>query len=309
MSMGNKKVKKIRIMGAIAALVVLFLIFALRVVSKSGVFYEKGHIQPTLVSEKHTGSDENISILIDSSGNTSETRILPPNGYERIQAESGSLLEYMRNMKLLPDGSKVVLHNGDEIASDAVAVFELDIDELQQCADSIIRIYSEYFYSRGEYDKINFSLTNGTVMKYADWRSGKRLIAAGSFAKLFTLAGTDESYDCFRAYLSAVMNYAGTKSLSEESERISLDELAPGDMLLHGGTPGHVVLVIDKAVSDTGEKCYLLAQGFMPARSFHVITNPLHGDDPWYYESEMTGNVDAAGYIFSDDEFYRWHEF
>lgn len=309
MNISSKKVRKIRILGVLSAIAVLILIFAVRIIMKSGVFYEKGRTPLPLAAEQYTGSDENTLALIDSSGNMPETRILPPDGYRRIDAENGSLLKFMRNMSLSPDGTPVVLHNGQEIARYAAAVYAMDVDELQQCADSIIRIYSEYLYSRGEYDKINFSLTNGTLMRYTDWREGKRLIALGSFAKLFKLADTDESYDCFRAYLSAVMNYAGTQSLSKESELISLEELAPGDMLLRGGTPGHVVLVIDQAVNENGESCFLLAQGHMPAQSFHIITNPARADDPWYYAAEMTGNIDAAGYVFSADELYRWRNF
>lgn len=309
MNASNKKTNKIRIIGAIVIAAALVVIAGARIFDRAGVFYDKGHQPPAVAPQKNVGEDKNSAALIDSSGFTSETRVITPPGFTRADAVEGSLLEYMRGMELQPDGSPVRLYSGEIIDSRAAAVYSMDVDSLQQCADSVIRIYSEYLYSHGQYDKISFSLTNGTVMDYSEWRSGKRLIALGSFAKCFKLAGNDESYDCFRAYLSAVMNYAGTKSLSEDSEKISAEELAPGDMLLHGGTPGHVALVIDKAVNSENEVCFLLAQGYMPARSFHILNNPKHEDDPWYYASEMTDKIDIGDFIFENDELYRWNEF
>lgn len=45
----------------------------------------------------------------------------------------------------------------------------------------------------------------------------------------------------------------------------------------------------------------MLAQGYMPAQEFHVLNNPLHEQDPWYYETEMTFPLSTAEYVFSDE--------
>ena len=144
------------------------------------------------------------------------------------------------------------------------------------------------------------------LMKYTDWRKGKRLVAAGSFSTQLKLKGKNKSYECFRAYLECVMNYAGTKSLYDESETIPLSDFKPGDILLIPGSPGHVVLAVDMAVNADGEKCYLFAQGYMPAQSFHMIENDKHLDDPWFYESELKEKFRVGSYTFTDDNVRRW---
>lgn len=247
--------------------------------------------------------------LFDVNGMTAATRILPPEGYTRISAQSGSLLEYMRNMELLPNGNGIVTYDGEKVDRACAAVYALDIGgkDLQQCADSIIRVYSEYYWSRGEYDKIAFHLTNGFLMDYPTWRDGKRLVAAGSIAKWMPLASYDDSYDCFRAYLEGVMNYAGTKSLEAESETIDLADLRPGDLLDAGGSPGHAVLVVDAAENEAGEKCFLLAQGYMPAQSFHILEHPTHTDDPWFYAEDLTYPIQMGGNVFFEGSIRRWN--
>ncbi|MBQ8906686.1 MAG: hypothetical protein IJY85_10020 [Ruminococcus sp.] len=250
------------------------------------------------------------SALIYADGMTQETRIGTPAGYERVPADAGSLLAFMRNMEVLPHGNPIVTYAGDELNTHCAAVYALDIGahDLQQCADSVIRVYSEYFWSQEEYDRIAFHLTNGELMQYTDWRDGKRLVAAGSFTKQLKLASENSSYACFRAYLECVMHYAGTKSLYAESETIPLSDLRPGDLLLIPGAPGHVILTVDIATNADGETCWLFAQGFMPAQSFHMIENDAHPDDPWYYSSELEGTFRVGSYSFNQENIRRWQD-
>lgn len=251
---------------------------------------------------------ESDSKLIDINGKTQETRILTPEGYERVQADDDSLLHFMRNMELLPNGNPIVTYAGNELHNNCAGVYAMDIGahDLQQCADSVIRVYSEYFWSQEKYEEIEFHLTNGELMRYTDWRNGDRLVAAGDFAFQLRLRGKNDSYECFRAYLECVMNYAGTKSLYAESETIPLSELKAGDLLLIPGAPGHVILTVDMAENESGEKCYLFAQGFMPAQSFHIVNNKAHSEDPWYYASEMEGTFHVDSYSFTQDAIRRW---
>lgn len=65
-----------------------------------------------------------------------------------------------------------------------------------------------------------------------------------------------------------------------------------GDVLVRGGSPGHVVMVLAVAKSLTGRTRVMLGQGFMPAQQFHVLRS-MDGlawwsgaADPWF---------DAAG--------------
>ena len=44
-----------------------------------------------------------------------------------------------------------------------IAVFKLPIENenLQQCADSVMRVYAEYYWNTKQYDKIQFHLSDG----------------------------------------------------------------------------------------------------------------------------------------------------
>ena len=87
-------------------------------------------------------------------GKTLETRILTPDGFERVPVEKGSFGEYLRNYPLLPDDIKLPVYDGTTFNStDVAAVFDisLEADGYQQCADSIIRLYSDYFYETNQF--------------------------------------------------------------------------------------------------------------------------------------------------------------
>ncbi len=102
--------------------------------------------------------------LIDPKGDTILSRILPPKGYERADATNGSFDEFLRNYPLLPDGSPVLLYDGSiKQQQSAVCVFDMYLGEkdLQQCADSVMRIYAEYMRIGENADKIAFHFVNG----------------------------------------------------------------------------------------------------------------------------------------------------
>ena len=71
-----------------------------------------------------------------------------------------------------------------------------------------------------------------------------------------------------------------------------------GDIFIQSGSPGHVVMVVDISENLEGKKAFLLAQGYMPAQEFHLLKNPLHEDDPWYYEEEVTYPFETPEYTF-----------
>lgn len=262
-----------------------------------------------------TGSSNitNQPSFINPDGSSLDTRISVPLGYSRVESREDEITGFIRRLPLKEDGSKVLKFNGSPIGNqdNHVAVFDIDVGDrnLQQCADSIIRVYAEYYWSLGEYDKIAFHLTNGFYMNYTKWRDGYRIRVDGNNVTWNKSASFDDSYETFIKYMEMVFAYAGTLSLSAESSAISLDELLPGDMLLMGGSPGHCVLVVDMAYDEDGNRCFLLAQGYMPAQDFHVLTNPLHPEDPWYYEEEMTFPIETPSWTFEEGSMRRWAEF
>ena len=243
---------------------------------------------------------------------TIETRINPPEGYHRSDAKKGSFLEFTRALELKPDGSAVILYNGSKKSNQTAqaAIFALDVGDkdLQQCADSIMRVYAEYYWQSNKTDKIKFHLTNGFLMDYANWRKGNRIKVDGNSVSWISSNKYDDSYLTFRKYLTNVMVYAGTMSLDAECKILPVSDLKAGDLILKGGSPGHCVLVVDTCINDNGEKCYLLAQGYMPAQDFHVLKNPKKDGCPWYFKEDFTGTIETPEYTFVESNIKRWNE-
>lgn len=246
--------------------------------------------------------------ILNKEGMTLESRFLTPDGYARA-AEEGSLAEFLRGYALKEDGSPVLLYDGSKKKKQNVhaAVFKLPIEaeNLQQCADSIMRVYAEYFYHTGQAEKIAFHFSNGFLAEYGKWRQGNRIKVDGNDAYWVDTASYDDSYETFQAYLRMVFAYAGTQSMVRESEELSLEEIEIGDVFLKGGSPGHVVMVVDMCRREDGKKAFLLAQGYMPAQEFHVLKNPEHEEDPWYYEEEITYPFHTPEYTFEEGSLRR----
>ena len=253
-----------------------------------------------------SSQDEDLLALLNPEGMTVESRIQPPAGFVRADATPSSFAHYTRSLPLKPDQSPVLLYDGSEKGDQSahIAVLSLDVGDrdLQQCADAVMRITAEYLFANDRYDEIGFHLTNGFYFPYSQWRSGKRLVVEGNTTTLVQKAEEDSSYETFRKYLNMVFAYAGTLSLAEESTPVTdISYIKTGDFFIKGGSPGHAVIVLDTAVNeDTGEIAFLLAQSYMPAQDIHILRNPLHIDDPWYYTHELTFPLKTPQYIFDN---------
>lgn len=246
---------------------------------------------------------------VDGGGMTVETRFPAPPGYERAPAEENSLLGFLRGYKLKEDGASVLLYNGKKKHNQNAhsAVFDLPIEDknLQQCADSVMRIYAEYYWHTGRQSEIAFHFTDGFLCEYSKWIDGFRPIV-GQTTRWEKKADFDDSYEGLVKYLHTVFAYAGTASMEAyETETIPLCELGVGDVILKGGSPGHVVMAVDICENKDGKKAFLFAQGYMPAQEFHIIKNPAHMNDSWYYEEEMDFPLKTAEYTFDDENMIK----
>ena len=253
---------------------------------------------------------ESDDSMIQSDGTTLETRINTPDSYERTESEVNDFSSFVRNYPLKEDGSSVLLYDGRKKGNQNahIAVFDLPLEEedLQQCADSVMRMYAEYFWETGQSDKIMFHFTNGFEAYYSKWRDGYRISVDRNDVSWVKSAEYDDSYGTFVKYLRIVFSYAGTLSMeATESTATSLDTAQIGDVFLKGASPGHVVMIVDVCENANGEKAFLLAQGYMPAQEFHVLKNPAHPDDPWYYEEEITYPLDTPEYTFEERSLKR----
>ncbi len=249
-----------------------------------------------------------LSDFINPEGNTLFTRFITPRGYKRVEAAEGSFAHFIGNYNLEPDGTPVYYFDKREKAGNGhVAVFSMEVaeEDLQQCADSIMRIYAEYLYKIGEQDKISFTFVDGFVCDFKHWRQGYRVKFSNDKPYWEQSASPDSGEETFKKYLRIVFAYSSTLSMEKESRPVDISEIQVGDIFIKGGSPGHVVMVADICENEAGEKAFLLAQGFMPAQSFHIIKNPAHGEDPWYYEGEIKYPFRTQNYTFDEGSLKR----
>ncbi len=225
--------------------------------------------------------------LVNPSGETVQERILVPEGFERMKVEAGSFGEYLRKLPLKPHGSEVMYYNGTAKPLEVhAAVVDMDIGsrDLQQCADSVIRLRAEYLYGKRLFEQIHFNFTNGFKADYPTWKKGNRIKVSGNKAYWVQQGSATDDYGSFRKYLDVVFAYAGTLSLSKEMNSIPVEGMQPGDVFIFGGSPGHCVIVLDMAESKTtGKRLFMLAQSYMPAQDIHILKNPANSEgNPWY---------------------------
>lgn len=225
----------------------------------------------------------------DHSKTTLEKMIPTPIGYKRIAVRKNSFAEWVRNLPMQEKDHPVYLYNGQKKANQEAHFAVLAIDtgkqDLQQCADFVMRLFAEYFFALGQYDKIYFNHSSAKEpIEYIRWAKGERPYFKKN--RLFWKPQTkqDYSYSNFRNYLNFVFSYAGTYSLSLEMVKVDIKDIKIGDVFIQGGFPGHAVIVLDKAThTQTGEIIFLLGQSYMPAQEPHILKNPEREDlNPWY---------------------------
>ena len=238
-------------------------------------------------------------------------RIKPPEGYTRVKAEPKSFSAWLRALPVKPGRPQVKLYNGrlKGVQDAHVAVLDIDVGkkDLQQCADAVMRLRAEYLWSTNKRDKICFRFTSGDKVPWSGWRSGVRPKIRGNKVRFKKTAKKDGSYKNFRRYMEQIFYYAGTSSLSRELRPVDLskDRVAPGDVFIKGGFPGHAVIVVDVAENKDGKQIFLLAQSYMPAQEIHILKNPKYGG-PWY--TVPKGKLETPEWTFEPGALTRFSD-
>ncbi|TGL57767.1 hypothetical protein EHQ62_17590 [Leptospira jelokensis] len=214
-----------------------------------------------------------------------QKRITPPNGYLRVDYPKASFSHYLQNFPLKPDGSPVLLYNGKQKQNQvhvAVLNFPLLKRDLIQCADAVMKLRAEYFYANKKFDAIHFKISNGMDVPFLRFANGERVVVKGNKTSwIQTKAKQGTNRDVFEEYLQFIYSYAGTISLKSELIKKPLSQLEPGDVWIEAGSPGHVVMVVDKAMGKDGQMVFLLAQSYMPSQEMHILNS--EGEfSPWF---------------------------
>ncbi len=218
-----------------------------------------------------------------------ESRVPVPEGFERLTVSTGCFGDWLRHLPLKPGRPDVLLFNGQKKANQTGHYGVVDIDvgnqNLQQCADAVIRLRAEYFYSRDRYEDIHFLYTRGDTVDFQHWIDGNRPTIRKNVMNWVKSEPADWSYASFRKYLNNIFLYAGSISLDRELVPVKApNAMKIGDVFIKPGSPGHAVIVVDIACETrTGRKVFLLAQSFMPAQDIHILKNARDAKlDPWY---------------------------
>lgn len=244
------------------------------------------------------------------SSSTLAKRVSPPSGFQRQAVSAESFAAYLRDLALLPAKSPVLDFRGRTIleATDPrlVAVASLDVSpvDLQQCADSIIRLHAEWRWANQGRNMVYYA-ASGEAMPYALWAEGKRIREERGHIVWTKSAEPSTDYASFRKYLDRVFTYANTGSISRFGQKVKKTDLLAGDFFVLPGSPGHTVLVLDMAKNAAGQIAILLGQGFMPAQQFHVIAD--EEGNAWHRpkDGEVAIRI-PFGYEFSWDQLRRF---
>ena len=267
-------------------------------------------IQPVKKVVETVNSIVETPSLINKESLTINTRVNIPSGYKRVDYTKGSFEEYLRNYKLKPFGSKIINYDDSEYfwQRGHVGVLEIPVPKngLQQCADALIRIRSEYLWDNNRKDEIGFKFTSGHYCSWTKYSEGYRPKIKGNKVTFHKTAAANQSKENFYKYLNLIYMYSGTLSLYNELESVKAKDLKIGDMLIKGGSPGHIVMLCDEVINDKGEKLFLLFQGNTPAQSVHMVKNLEDSSiSPWY-QLEDNAVVPVSNYTFSSAKFIRF---
>jgi hypothetical protein len=253
-----------------------------------------------------------------------------PAGYQRIPADRSSFAGWLRDLPLKKDRT-VYLYDGSRKRNQDAQYAVLDVSvndpsispgspmsaassskDLQQCADAVMRLRAEFLYSQNDFAHIDFYTGQGTRLNFADWLKGKRFRESRGRLVPY-LAGAREPggvRKCFGEYLQIVFSYCGTLTLQNQLVPVPgprPDKIRIGDVIIHGGSPGHAMIVMDIAQNGSGQKIYFLAQGYMPAQDIHIVKN-IYDDalNPWY---PVDGNtIYTPEYTFYPGQLRTWPE-
>ncbi|MEC3905501.1 DUF4846 domain-containing protein [Tamlana sp. 2201CG12-4] len=251
--------------------------------------------------------------LINKDSLTICSRVNAPKGYKRVDYAKGSFQDYLRNYTLKPFGARIINYDDTEYFWQYGHIGILDIpvpkNGLQQCADALIRVRSEYLWNQNRSQDIGFNFTSGHYCSWKQYAKGYRPKIKGNKVSFYKKAKADYTKENFYNYLNLIYMYSGTLSLYNELPKINqASDLKIGDMLIKGGSPGHIVMICDEVVNEKGDKLYLLFQGNTPAQSVHLVKNLENSElSPWY-ELKTNTIIPVSNYTFENSKFVRFKE-
>lgn len=211
-------------------------------------------------------------------------RFAPPAGFARVDVAPGSFAAWLRGLPIRTDRTHVLAYDGRRLIRPSAAVVALDVGDrdVQQCADTALRLHAEYLWHRGAADQAAYHFTSGDRSSWRDWRAGERFRVSGSRVERIRGAKRPATRAAWRGWLDHLFRYAGTRSLRRDADPVGDRAFEAGDVLVQPGGPGHAVMLLDIAAHPDGRRAALIGQGFMPAEDLHVLFMPTALDGHWF---------------------------
>lgn len=262
---------------------------------------------PTIEPNQPTEVPAPTIIPVNAEGTTIKERFIPPDGYTRVEAPEGSFGAYLQNFKLKPMGEPAYTFEDEvsEASGAAIAVFDQNVTQWQQCADSIMRLYAEYLYEKGDYDKISFTFSSGFVCDFKTWSQGNRVKISGNNCYWAKKADPSTDKATLDKYLDFVYQFANTASLQVQMNPVAVSDIQIGDCFVITAEQmdeslGHAVFIADMAVNEKGEKIYLIFEGTTPATQ---ITLAKDNDTTYGYWLPLAadGTLSITKTVFDDE--------
>lgn len=235
-----------------------------------------------------------------------QERFPPPKEFKRVNYPNHSFASFLQNYPLKPKGSPVLLFDGRTKSNEvhvAVLDFPLLNADLIQCADAVMKLRAEYFYSLKQYEEIHFKISNGMDVGFPRFVKGERVHVNGNKTNWKTgKFKKGVGRDVFEEYLKFIYSYAGTISLKSELKKKQISDLKPGDVWIEAGSPGHVVMIVDQTIGKDGQTLFLLAQSYMPSQEMHILKSESKYS-PWF-EIPKNQTFSTPEWEFPTNEIY-----
>ena len=139
-----------------------------------------------------------------------------------------------------------------------------------------------------------FHATSGDPLPFSRFQGGERPFVVDD--KIQWRSGGSGDWE---NYLTSVFTWAGSASL-QAYETTPTANPRGGDVVVEGGFPGHAVLIVDVAQSES-QTYVLLAESYMPAQDFHIELGPIDGWWPW------GPDLNYSTWDFDTDDLRRWN--
>jgi len=208
----------------------------------------------------------------------------PPSGFVRVAAADDTFAAWLRALRVGPgpvlawDGA--VVHPSDDSRISSIVALDLIGDDLQQCADTAIRLHAEWLWDAGRAEEAAYAFTSGHLSRWSAWKAGYRPQISTNKVSFVKTAAPSADRASWRGWLKTVFTYAGTRSLEATLKPVARADAQAGDVFVQGGGPGHAVILLDVAEDGAGHRVALIGQGFMPAQSLQVLRD-VDGD-AWF---------------------------